>query len=119
MAPAAVELPAVEEYLWALQAVAPTVRQRQMLQAHYDAPEHTITATQMARAVGFNGFEAANLQYGRFAKRVRDALNWHHGADLQIYIFNSFAHYNGEWHWIMHPELAEALEELGWVEPVD
>jgi hypothetical protein len=113
------EYPSIEDYVWALRSVSPTERQQRMLQAHYDAPEHTITATQLAYAMGYKSFAAANLQYGRFAERVREALDWWYLEDIHICIFNSFSYLNDEWHWIMHPELATALEELGWVQPVD
>ena len=45
-----------------------------MLQTHYDAPERTLTATQMARALDFSVFGAANLHYGGLAKRVGEQL---------------------------------------------
>jgi hypothetical protein len=111
--------PSVDNYVWALQQVKPSEKRKQMLQAHYNAPQHTITATQLTQALGYESFPAANLQYGLFAKRVRKVLNWWHYPDIHICIFTAFDHRNGEWHWIMHPELAVALEELGWVEPVD
>jgi hypothetical protein len=109
--------PSVEEYTSALRSISPSERQKQMLRAHYDAPRHTITATQLARALKYKRSAPANLHYGLFAKRVRQALNWWHFQDIHICIFNTFSHHHGEWHWIMHPELAEALEELGWVKP--
>jgi hypothetical protein len=109
--------PSVEEYTSALRSISPSERQKQMLRAHYDAPRHTITATQLARALKYKRSAPANLHYGLFAKRVRQALNWWHLRDIHICIFNTFSHHHGEWHWIMHPELAEALEELGWVKP--
>jgi hypothetical protein len=111
--------PSIEGYIRALRSVSPTEQQQRMLQAHYYAPEHTITATQLAHAMGYGSFQAASLQYGRFAKQVREVLDWWYLADIHICIFNSFSHLNNEWHWIMHPELATALEELGWVQPED
>jgi hypothetical protein len=111
--------PSTRQFIQALQQVAPSKKRKQMLQAHYNAPLHTITATQLTQALGYKNFAAANLHYGLFAKRVREALNWWHYPGIHICIFTTFSHRNGEWHWTMLPELAAALEELGWVEPVD
>lgn len=38
--------------------------QRKMLAAHLNAPDHIITATQLANAAGYKGYHGANLQYG-------------------------------------------------------
>jgi transcriptional regulator with XRE-family HTH domain len=45
-----------------------------LLQAHYNAPEHTATWAQLAAAVGYANFNAVNLQYGKFAERVARQL---------------------------------------------
>jgi 5-methylcytosine-specific restriction enzyme A len=44
-----------------------------MLRAHYLAPNHTITWTQLGKLVGWTG-DAVNLQYGLFARRVARQL---------------------------------------------
>lgn len=41
-----------------------TVGQKAMLRAHLRADGNNITATQLAVAAGYNGYSAANLQYG-------------------------------------------------------
>jgi hypothetical protein len=41
-----------------------------LLQAHFNAPEHTATWEQLAAAVGYDGYRAVSLQYGRFAGRI-------------------------------------------------
>lgn len=38
--------------------------QRKMLAAHLKAPDHLITATQLANAAGYKSYHGANLQYG-------------------------------------------------------
>ena len=45
-----------------------------LLQAHFNAPEHTATWEQLAAAVGYHGYRAVNLQYGRFAERIARQL---------------------------------------------
>ena len=38
--------------------------QRRMLEIHYHALEHTVTAPQMAKAMGYRNWGGANLHYG-------------------------------------------------------
>jgi len=35
---------------------------------------------------------------------------------VKLGVFVTFQHLDGEWHWKMRRELAEALEELRWVD---
>ena len=41
-----------------------------MLQANYHAPGRTITATQMAKTMGYSRFSAANLHYGKLGRLI-------------------------------------------------
>src|SRR5262249_50908418 len=45
-----------------------------LLRAHYAAPDHTATWSQLASAVGYANFTAVNLQYGKLATRVAAQL---------------------------------------------
>ena len=89
----------------------------QMVRAHFHAPDRTITATQMARALGHERFHIANLFYGRLARMVGEQLKSTPHSRLNILV--EFEKRNGEWHWLMRPEVAEALELLGWVDSDD
>ncbi len=40
-----------------------------LLRAQYAAPAHTITATELARAVRYENYNAANLHYGTLAAK--------------------------------------------------
>lgn len=114
-----IEPPTVAEYKEALQAIRWNMRGRQpkLLPLHYHAPDRTVTATTLADAVGYKGWQGANLQYGILAGWVCDYLC----LDLPYYVavFASFGSELGRAHWelswIMIPQLAQALEELGWV----
>jgi hypothetical protein len=59
----------VEEYKLGLQAIRrrmnPTYRE--MLQVQYAAPNRTVTAPQLARAIGYSSFSPVNLHYGGFS----------------------------------------------------
>lgn len=41
-----------------------------MLEAHLEAPDHCITATQLAEAAGYENYNAANLHYGTLGQMV-------------------------------------------------
>ena len=97
--------------------------QRDMLCAQYRAPNYTITASQLARAVHVKeGYKAVNLHYGRLAHRLWQQLRlpsrglpsrsrarwigvlepeWSRGT-------------GGHWKGKMHPSLVEALKQIGW-----
>ena len=51
---------------------------RKLLEAHFSMPEYTATTTQLAEAVGYSNFNAANLHYGLFAKSLVYEMNWQH-----------------------------------------
>jgi putative restriction endonuclease len=85
----------------------------EMLQTHYHAPERTISASQMARALGFKTFGGANLQYGNLAKRVGEKLGFE--PETSLFVLATFDWPAGECEWIMRQQVAEALETLGWV----
>jgi putative restriction endonuclease len=88
-----------------------------MLQTHYHAPERTISASQMARALGFRNFGGANLHYGNLAKRVGEQLGIE--PETSLFILATFDWPEGECEWIMRQHVADALATLGWVDRFD
>ncbi len=55
----------------AIQAVQPIHENHlALLRSHARAAGHTLTATQLAEAVGYQNYGAVNLQYGTFADRL-------------------------------------------------
>ncbi|HKR38385.1 MAG TPA: hypothetical protein VJU59_01700 [Paraburkholderia sp.] len=120
---------AEQAFVQALAAILPglTESQRRMLQAHYHAPDRTITATQLADAAGYASYSGVNLQYGFVGK----ALLEQHPMDIPrrgdgtpIYTFalagvpqagcETGEDVDGaEWRWQMLPALAYALNALG------
>lgn len=108
--------PNSERYVAALRAFHNlTDNQVQMLRIHYYSPQRTVTAKQLALAMGYSGYQPVNSQYGTLADFVRERLNFR-PTGVKLGVFVEFRHIAGEWHWIMRPELAAALEELRWVE---
>lgn len=119
-----------EEYINALLKLRDAGRFRstkylEMLRAQYSAEKHIITATQLAVAVGYANFNAANLQYGSLGHEVAQALNYQppkrengeHIWFLSIASGNeaSADTIDGHYEFVMRPELAEALIQMKWV----
>lgn len=114
------QLPSVADYRMALAAAladAPDGH-RAMLVAHLNAEEHRITATELARAAGYVGYEAANLQYGKLARRVCEALHvappvGNSGEPTFTYVLaTSMKMPNQDWVWTLHEVVVEALQTL-------
>jgi hypothetical protein len=114
-------LPTAEQYKTALtnQAKQMPAKHREMLLEHYRAPGHCITASELAKKVGYKNYSAVNIQYGTLGYNLGAAMKWTRPVEAQAsYSIASFIrpdHENREWRWEMHEELAKALEELGWV----
>jgi hypothetical protein len=111
----------VKRYKRALLELEPTMapRHRELLVAHYRAHRHTSNATQLAKLVGYKRFSSVNLQYGKLGQKLTAALKWKPPQKAQAsYSIASFyppSIEHRDWEWHMHPELAQALRELGWV----
>ena len=103
-----------DDYVAALAAIELHQRDRELLVTNYHAPDHTITATEMARALAFGSHGAANLHFGSLAKRVGDQVRIHpkHAA---LWVLITMSWPDGECAWTLRPQVAAALELLGWV----
>ena len=94
---------------------------RKLLEAHFSMPEYTATTTQLAKAVGYSNFNAANLHYGLFAKSLVNEMNWQdrfitdQGEPYPLWAFVDFNKEPNEmWKLTLRPEAVEALKRLGW-----
>lgn len=111
-------VPSPSEYKSAFKNIAITELQLKMLEIHYQSPEYTLTATQMANALGYPHYSVSNGNYGRLGSRLGDALGWKpDDFDLGVSVLSTFAKPENNWQWIMRPEVISALESLGWVNP--
>jgi hypothetical protein len=94
-----------------------------MLQRQYRSPRHTATATELAAAAGYDNFRPANRQYGGLGRLVAEALGFdppkrRDGTPMYwSALSNGDPHrpIGADWRFVMRPELAQALFELGWV----
>lgn len=109
-------VPTSQQYVAAFRTVRNlTDNHVQMLRIHYYSPQRTVTAKQLALAMGYSAYRPVNSQYGGLAGSVGEQLNFR-PTGVKLGVFVTFQHVNGEWHWKMRPEAVQALEELRWVE---
>ncbi len=101
----------------------------QMLKAHYRSPGRLISATRLSLAadMGYSGVEAGNSQYGKFAHDIADLIghkpeeSYPDGNPVWTYTMcdaHGLKDRYGHFQWILRPEVAKAMEELGLVEPI-
>lgn len=115
--------PKVEAYVAAFRHILPRLSEghRAMLKAHFHAPGRIITATQLARAAGYHGHGAANLQYGFVGRYLFEALptpleSRKDGTPIYTMALATGVDRQGEeheWRWQMRPEVAAAVRLLG------
>jgi hypothetical protein len=117
-----------EEFMAALLAtrdwigISPT--QLQMLQAQCRAPQATITALQLADQLKFKNFAAARLQYGTLARAIAEKLGYappqRGKAPARWWFALSVGQSgqddagDGQFKWVMRPELVAALRAMKW-----
>jgi hypothetical protein len=119
-----------EQYIEALLKLRDKSRFRntrylELLQAQYSEPNHIITAIKLAEAVGYENFNAANLQYGKLGHEISDSLGYEppKRKNREAIWFWSISSGNdassetidGHYEFVMRPELVEALEQIKWV----
>jgi hypothetical protein len=106
--------PSSQEYRAAFIALGGRITDNQwlMLRHHYHAPDQTITASEMARAFGKNYYRAVIGAYGWLGRLVGDQLGYN-PTKVRLGTLVTFEDRSGEIHWIMRPEVAEALALLG------
>lgn len=90
-----------------------------MLEAHHRAPNHTVTAGELAQAVGLPSHSAANLRYGLFAGKLCNVLGLRPEFNIEALVSFSGGDDPGEEfiQWTMLPGVVAALESMRWVRP--
>jgi hypothetical protein len=111
--------PTVEDYREALRLHKYwlTKSQKRIMQLHFRAPHHSMTATEMASALGYDDYMPVNGLYGSLAARLAERMNWPvpqgEPSATSMVIFEREGP-EEHWRWVMRPELVEALVSLGW-----
>lgn len=116
------QLPDIEQYLAAFNAILPGASPAAlaMLRSHAAAPGGVMTATELARAAGYSSYGVANVQYGKFARRLCEFLGFHpdvgnSGSPTQTYVLARSSKLPcDDWRWTMHPVVVEALSLYEW-----
>ena len=90
-----------------------TSKHWELLREHYNAPNRSITARDLAQKVGFKNYGGVNLQYGRLGVLLGEVLGYDNfNSSMLATITKPKDKDNSEWVWTMLPALAEALESL-------
>lgn len=98
-----------------------TELQRRILESQYYSPAHTAYATQLAQSACVpGGHPVVNLQYGRLGRAFMNASGYspdhrHDGTPRWWSALSLGHHTRRGFIWEMLPEVAQALERLGWV----
>jgi len=115
-------VPEARQYAAALAAGRPDVAVRTMLCAHRRADERTLTAAEIAAVVG-RSYRFTNRHYGALGGRIATFLGlvpdiYRNGPALlkTTAIARGWRRERGPWYWQLYPEVAAALDELGWTE---
>ena len=91
-----------------------TNKQWEILYAHYHAPDHSLTARQLAKEVGFKNYGVVNLQYGGLGRLLGSVLGFERSTSDMLATFTKPKDKDeSEWIWVMLPALAKALENSG------
>lgn len=110
-----------DEYLLAFRTLKIGRLHQAMLRAHANAPARTMTATELAKAAGYESYETANSQYGTLARRIAEYLDIQPKLSdrREEPVWTSIladgaeeGNEQGHWRWVMHTEVAQALRIL-------
>lgn len=115
-------LPSVEEYVEGLNAIEARMNelQRRLLVEQYHAPDRSVTGKQLASLTGLKSWNPVNALYGRLGHMFCDATGYkpdrREGGGYRWWAVWSLGYATSKgFVWEMWPEVAEALEQLGWV----
>ena len=102
----------VEGYLEVLNTQELSKHEAVMLSAHRAAEGRRMTAQQLADVAGWKRYSSANLHYGKLGKRIVEQL----GLEVEEDSSHAYTRAIGEYddassEWVMHEELAEAMEK--------
>ncbi len=108
-----------------------------MLKAHLSAPDQLMSATRLAEAAGYAGYEGANLHYGKLGQRIAEEIGFDpprrddgseiwtcaiardpsldtEFPDTSMLEAMSRTFDTQHFEWQMRPQVVRALRALGW-----
>ena len=115
--------PTVDEVRAALPHLKFNRAQGAMLAAHVKAPDHVLTATQLAQDAGYDDYVVANSQYGQLGRALAEELDWEPpmrrdgnpiwtltlATDADGSAREEGEDVSGHWRWRLRPEIVSAL----------
>jgi len=115
--------PTVDEVRAALPHLKFNRAQEAMLAAHVEAPNHVLTATQLAEAAGYGDYVVANSQYGQLGRALAEELDWEPpmrkdgnpiwtltlATDADGSAREEGEEVSGHWRWKLRPEIVSAM----------
>ena len=115
----------VEQFRTALLAVRQRMTdvQLKMLQAHCRSEEHTISLDNLAEQLNVPNSSGARNAYRNYARLIADALKFVPGSVSNKPVWLCAIAYgkpdtdekiDGDFKWIMRPELVEAMQAMRW-----
>lgn len=117
------EAPSSAKYRDALETVEPEIGETQFetLRAQYGAPGRATTTRELARLVGHDHFRPMNALYGRLGRLIAKELGQKPKKQSEKSKHWWSVLSTGEstargFQWKMRPQVADALEKLGWVD---
>lgn len=115
-------VPSATKFRRAFESVALSESDLKMLRVHYRASDQTLTSREMSRLMGWGG-QSASAHYGPLGARVGQHLDWKPNDRDEYYatmdvsvLVQGRRDDGGEYHWVLRPQVARALEDLGIVD---
>lgn len=114
------DVPTTEDYTDGLRGAPLTEKQLVMLRAHAAAADAGLTAEELADIAGYRNPNTANLHYGKAGRLMAEAMDVtapdvKQGEDMAltgILARGGPVREDGEFVWVMHPELREAVKAV-------
>ena len=90
-----------------------------MLLGHYGAPNMALSVKRLAEIAGYEGDRSGSLHYGKLARKISEAMSIEPPTRDLISMIAEWdgnqKDERGHGQWMLYDEVAQALEELGWV----
>ena len=98
-----------------------TAFRRNLLLAHYYSPQRSCTAPQLASLAGVSHYSTVNAQYGGLGRAFCETTKFEpqirpEGTPRWWGVWSRGYDHPDGFVWIMHDNVAESLEQLGWVD---
>lgn len=115
------KIPTASEFVSAFKQLRETLNTKlvELLNAHFNSPNHTSTASRLAEAVGYKKHTATNNQYGSLSKSLAAILGYKpKGQWIVLILETSHPKKSAHANLTLRPEVVYALEKTGIVKKI-